>query len=160
MPMFSPQPITLVAVAGGFAATLVMTVSFLNYRGELPFPTTELWNRLTGGRLLFGSQYAGPIILLFLIGTTLAAGFPWVLWNVIRFHNPAYYNTFPEAMLTGIVFGMVFYGISVIAVAVGLIHVELTEGQALRYFLVHVLFGLVYGLWMGLATNLWYPIFF
>lgn len=130
--------------AGGFAATVVMTVFRIPIFRALP-PTSELWAQYVGGGE--AEEYTVPGYVLHLTYGTVAGSVLGTVFPSIDRRSPL--RTEVTALLSGVVFGTLLSVFGVRVVFAHLLHRELDEEHVLVFHVAHVVYGLTIGMWLG-----------
>lgn len=136
----------LSGLAGGFVATIVMTVFMMMGGDGSPPPTAQLWAKYVGDGPADEYMMQG-MVLHFLYGT----GAGWVL-GLIAAGGLLLFT--PLSLTNGLVNGGI-YGLLLMIPAVvwfkAIIGMDADPQQMLMTTGVHVVYGLVLGAWLGLG---------
>lgn len=151
-----PHPITLLGVAGGAVAALVVAPA-ANALDDGPLPAVEFWARTVAGTHPNDAVREG-LALHALYGALLGGLYPWLVHGLAGLPG-RYVATLPAGVATGLVFGLVAFGLAAALDAAGVVGVADASPGWAGALAVHLLYGLSVGVWTGLATHLWYPLF-
>lgn len=129
-------------LTGGLAATLVMTAAMMMIGDGGPPPTAGLVAKFAGGD---ASDHARPGMVLHLIYGTIAGGVFAVGAPALGFEL----NTIPLTLGLGLLYGLVlmFGGMAFwVRMVIGM---EPDRGMILTFGVVHIVYGLVLGAFLG-----------
>lgn len=150
-----PHPITVVGVGGGAVAALAVAPA-MNALDDGPLPAVEFWaTRVTGAHPNDVVRQGLAVHLLY--GAVLGGLYPWLFHGIAGLPG-RYVDTLPAGAVTGLGLGVLALGLATLYDASGVVELGVEGPEWAGAVVVHLLFGLLVGLWTGLATAVWYPL--
>jgi len=130
-------------LAGGFVATVVMTVAMLTLGDDSPPPTARFWARYVGGT---PDAAMAPGLALHAVYGTIAGGVLAAAVPAIAVLSVA---SLTDGLLWGLAYGVVlFVGAAVFWMNV-VLDMDPDPGQVGGFLVFHLVYGGVLGAWLG-----------
>jgi len=133
-------------LVGGLVATIVMSV-VMNVMGGGPPPTANLIARFAGGD---PGEYAMPGMLLHLLYGTVAGGVLVAL--AVAVLDVTLIGDLGGALLWSVVWAILLMVVGAVGWVRGVIGMRPTGGMMMQFGVVHIVYGLVLGAWLGLGV--------
>lgn len=132
-------------LVGGLVATIGMSI-VMKVMGGGPPPTANFIARFTGGD---PGEYAMPGMLLHLVYGTVAGGVLVAL--AVAVLDVSLVGDLGGALLWGVVWGILLMVVGAVVWIRGVIGMRPTGGMMMQFGVVHLVYGLVLGAWLGLG---------